>query len=125
MCWYLYGESSLLNSIISRLQRISLALPETARSSLVKKNYAQTTPKLLAQMGTLELNQTMRGNYNKRSKSAYYSLVGAQESITVQSVIFEDAAYKIQVHVYEQESYFNYMPKWTKLNIYLEEFVLH
>ena len=73
-------------------------------------------------METLKLNQTMRGNY-KRSKSAYYSLVGAQESITEQSVIFEDAAYKIQVD--EQELYFNYMPKWTKWNIYLEEFVLH
>ena len=71
---------------------------------------------------TLKLNQTMRGNY-KRSNSAYYTLVSAQESITEQSVIFEDAAYKIQVD--EQELYFNYMPKWTKWNIYLEEFVLH
>ena len=74
-------------------------------------------------MGTLKLNQTMRGNYNKRSNSAYYTLVSAQESITVQSVIFEDAAYKIQVD--EQELYFNYTTKWTKWNIYLEEFVLH
>ena len=73
-------------------------------------------------MESLKLNQTMRGSY-ERSNSAYYTLVSAQVSITVQSVIFEDAAYKIQVH--EQELYFNYMPKWTKWNIYLEEFVLH